>query len=105
MPRLCCGGAAQERIWYRFDLSMEERLFDNFVMYICMYVFLLGREAMVVIRGSKSTMDWAINFDEAVEDFQYYLSPTHCVQGKAHRGILQVLLFVFTFSTIRILTL
>ena len=58
----------------------------------CTYVpmLLLGREAMVVIRGSKSTMDWAINFDEAVEDFQYYLSPTNYVQGQVHRGIHQV---------------
>eukprot|EP01035_Chromulina_nebulosa_P038833 gene38833-52454_t len=48
-----------------------------------------GREVMLVIRGSKSTMDWAINFDEAVTDFQYHLSPTQYVQGHVHRGIHQ----------------
>ena len=58
---------------------------------------------MLVIRGSKSTMDWAINFDEAVTDFQYHLSPTQYVQGHVHRGIHQVDTFLVTYLHQRIL--
>lgn len=52
---------------------------------------------MLVIRGSQSTMDWAINFDDEVSDFSYSFSAEKdgsnpaTVQGHVHRGIYQVL--------------
>jgi hypothetical protein len=71
----------------------------------CLY---LGREAMLVIRGSQSTMDWAINFDEEVTEFQYwypndtgsYISTT----GQVHRGIHQVLSAIIRCISIQLHT-
>jgi len=60
------------------------------------------REAMLVVRGSNSTIDWSINLGEAMQDFSYtYLQPvgsgscasegavyrTTTVTGSTHKGI------------------
>ena len=55
------------------------------------------KEAMLVIRGSQSTMDWSINFEESVLDFEYnYITSEGVVsvQGKVHKGIYQVYTYI-----------
>jgi hypothetical protein len=49
----------------------------------------LHREAMLVVRGSKSSMDWAINMEESTVPLQYHCgSPAgSVVTGQAHKGI------------------
>lgn len=51
------------------------------------------KEAMLVVRGSKSAMDWAINFEESLSPFEYtYKNPLNpsdliTVKGSVHQGI------------------
>lgn len=50
------------------------------------------KEAMLVVRGSKSTLDWSINFDEGMVAFDYNYFPAdseimHTCTGFVHKGI------------------
>eukprot|EP01034_Spumella_vulgaris_P032631 gene32631-40264_t len=71
------------------------------------------KEAMLVVRGSKSTMDWAINLEESLDDFTYtYKANCESVSspgegnvltavGKVHRGIHQGALGILDAFTVR----
>jgi hypothetical protein len=66
-----------------------------------------------VVRGSKSTMDWAINLEESLDDFSYTYK-ANCQSdsspgegnvltavGKVHRGIHQGALGILDAFTVR----
>ncbi len=55
---------------------------------------IIAKEAMLVIRGSQSTMDWSINFEEELMEMQFSYRPVittptllQNVMGYAHKGI------------------